>query len=188
MNRMKPQDFSVIKTIAVALDDTSDTNLKTDNVTISSSDGSKLLCKDFDNTSGVTKNFFAKGLVLPETTTRHTASGLAWKLEPNSSGIANALLVDIGKVIVNSGSLVSISVWTYGSSPSSYIGFIRIKQNADLGMTANVDADTTSNSSNTWTKITATFTPSAAGICEVQIGAYNSGGHCLFDDVEVTQA
>ena len=188
MNRMRPQDFSVIKTIGVALDDTSDTNLKTDNVTISSSDNSKLLCKDFDNTSGVTKNFFAKGLVLPETTTRHTASGLAWKLEPNSSGIANALLVDIGKVIVNSGSLVSISVWTYGSSPSSYIGFIRIKQNADLGMTANVDADTTSNSSNTWTKITATFTPSAAGICEVQIGAYNSGGHCLFDDVEVTQA
>ena len=188
MNRMKPEDFSVIKTIGVALDDTSDANLKTDTVNISSSDNSKLLCKDFDNTSGAIKNFFAKGLVFPETTTRHTASGLAWKLEPSSSGIANALLIDIGKVIVNSGSLVSISVWTYGSSPSSHIGFIRIKQNLDLGMTANVDADTTSNSSNTWTKITASFTPSAAGICEVQIGAYNSGGHCLFDDVEVTQA
>ncbi len=186
MNRMYPQNDSVIKTIGIVLDETADTNLKTDPVNLQSTHDSKLLCKDFDNTSGDNRNFFSKGKIFPESTTRHTASGLAWKFQPSQSGIDNALLLDIGKVIVNGGSLVSISVWTYASNPSNPTAFIRIKQNTEIGMTANADADSTSNSSNTWTKITATFTPSVAGICEVQLGAYGSGD-CFFDDVEITQ-
>jgi hypothetical protein len=156
---------------------------------MNTSSNAKYLAKNFDNVSGDSRNYFGKGYIFPETSTRHTASGYSWKFQPSQSGIANSLLLDIGKVIVNGGSLVSISVWTYNSSPSNPTGFLRIKQNSDLGMTANADADTTSNSSNTWTKITASFTPSAAGIIEIQLGAHGgSGGHMFFDDVEVTQA
>ena len=189
MNRVYPQDNSTIKTIGVALDDSVRSGLKGTPLNVQSSHNARLLCKDYDNTSGDTKNFFAKGEIYPETTTRHTASGLAWRFRPSSTGLSNALILDIGKVIVNSGSQVSVSVWSYASNPNNPVGFIRVKQNSDLGMTANADADSTSNSNSTWTKITATFTPSAAGIVEIQLGAHGgSGGSHYFDDVEITQA
>lgn len=180
---------SEIRSIGLVFDNTYDSSLKTSPVSLQSSSSSKYLAKDYDGTSGDMRNFFGRGYIYPETSTRHTASGYSWKFQPSSSGLANSLLLDIGKVIVNGGSLVSISVWTYNSSPSNPTGFIRIKQNADLGMTDNADAYTTNNSSNTWTKITASFTPSTAGIIEIQLGAHGgSGGHMFFDDVEVTQA
>jgi hypothetical protein len=189
MNRVYPQDNSTIKTIGVTLDDSVRSGLKGTPLNVQSTHSAKLLCKDYDNTSGDTRNFFAKGYIYPETTIRHTASGLAWRFRPSSTGLSNALLLDIGKVIVNSGSQVSVSVWSYASNPNNPVGFIRVKQNADLGMTADADADSTSNSSNTWTKITATFTPSASGIVEIQLGAHGgSGGSHYFDDIEVTQA
>ena len=188
-SRLSVYNSSEVRSIGLGFDNTYDSSLKTNPVSLQTSGASKYLAKDYDGTSGDIRNFFGRGYIYPETSTRHTASGYSWKFQPSSSGLANSLLLDIGKVIVNGGSLVSISVWTYNSSPSNPTGFVRIKQNADLGMTDNADAYTTNNSSNTWTKITASFTPSTAGIIEIQLGAHGgSGGHMFFDDVEVTQA
>lgn len=187
--RIYATNSAEVRSTNLVMDNTYNTSLKTSPTGINTSSSARYLAKNFDNVSGDSRNFFGKGKISPETTTRHTASGFAWKFTPNSNGLSNALLLDIGKVIVNGGSLVSISVWTYGSNPSNPVAFLRIKQNADLGMTANADADSTSHSSNTWTKITATFTPSVGGIIEIQLGAYGgSGNHCIFDDVEVAQA
>ena len=150
----------------------------------------KILMRDYDNQSGVFKNSFYRGSVEPETTIRHTASGFAWKFIFNSTN-TSAIPIDLGKIIVNNGSLVTIGLWTYKTAADKYIT-LKIINNPQLGMTADITADNTSASNNTWTKIEATFTPSAQGPAEIQVVGQSTGvsssTYCYFDDLEVAQA
>ena len=58
-------------------------------------------------------------------------------------------------------------------------------------MSADVVANNSSASINTWTKIEATFTPNAKGVVEVELKAESTTGasdYIYFDDLEVAQA
>ena len=152
----------------------------------------KLLFKNYNNVSGDDRNVWNYGELRPESTIRHTNSGLAWRMVSNPYSTLDSnitLIIDLGKVIVNSGSLVTIAIWTYKTA-SGATGFLRIAKNDELGMTSYVQADTSSNSLNTWVKITTTFTPTASGLATIQIGGYGSQSteYIYFDDLEVSQA
>ena len=164
-------------------------SIKTDPVSISSSYDAKCLFKNYDDTNGDNRNFFGKGRITPETSIRHTASGFSWKFNYNPNYLADRLSFELGKVLVNSGSLVTISVWVYKSN-STAVGTLEIPANSDLGLSSDVITDTSSVSATTWTKISATFTPTGVGAATVKIGAYNTGSTeaVYFDDLEVTQA
>lgn len=151
----------------------------------------KVLFKNYNNVSGDDRNVYNNGELRPESTIRHTSSGVSWRLVSSQySTLTNIpLIIDLGKVIVNSGSLVTVAIWTYKTA-SGATGFLRVAQNTDLGMTSYAQADTSSNSLNTWVKITTTFTPSASGLATIQIGGYGSQSteYVYFDDLEVSQA
>ncbi len=168
-----------------------DVVLPTSGTQIDLNGNTKLLFKNYNNVSGDDRNIYNNGELRPESTIRHTSSGLSWRLVSNqNSTLTNIpLIIDIGKVIVNSGALVTVAIWTYKTA-SGATGFLRIAQNADLGMTSYAQADTSSNTLNTWVKITATFTPSASGLATIQIGGYGSQSteYVYFDDLEVSQA
>tara|TARA_R100000278_G_scaffold13863_2_gene14548 strand:- start:213 stop:2828 length:2616 start_codon:yes stop_codon:yes gene_type:complete len=152
--------------------------------------GGKILMRDYDNQSGVFRNSFYRGTLEPETSVRHTASGYAWKFTFNSTN-TSVIPIDLGKIIVNNGSLVTIGLWTYKTAADKYIT-LKIVNNPQLGMTADITANNTSASNNTWTKIEVTFTPSAQGPAEIQVIGQSTGvsssTYCYFDDLEVAQA
>jgi len=182
---------ATVKLTGVILQNTNggSSTLKTDPVSISSSHDAKCLFKNYDDTNGDNRSFFGKGRILPETSIRHTASGFAWKFSHNPNSLDDRLSFELGKVLVNSGSLVTIGVWVYKSN-SSAVGVLTIPANSELGLSSDITADTSSVSATTWTKITATFTPTGVGAAAIEIGAYNTGSNeaVYFDDLEVTQA
>ena len=96
----------------------------------------------------------------------------------------------VAKITVNNGSLVTIGVWTYKTSTNKVAKLI-IKRNTFIGMSADVVANNSSASLNTWTKIEATFTPNAKGVVEIELRGESTTGtsdYIYFDDLEVAQA
>jgi hypothetical protein len=59
-----------------------------------------------------------------------------------------------------------------------------------MGIASDVTTDTSGVSVNTWTKITATCTPTAAGVLTVKVtcDSTSSGNYLYIDDLEVSQA
>jgi hypothetical protein len=171
-----------IKTKNLVIEDTTDAYF-------TSTDG-RLLMKDYDGTSGEYKNIFPTGEINPETTIRHTASGFAWKFIHSSA--TSTVNYQIGSVIVNSGSLVTIGVWVYVTNVSNKTAKLKLKMNTEVGMTADVVADSSSGvSNNTWTKLEATFTPNAAGVVNIDLESVSTSSttdYTYFDDMEVAQA
>ena len=161
--------------------------------------GAKWLAKDFDGVSGVIKNYYGSSTatLTPETTTRHTASGFAWKFDGNYNEI---IQLEVMKVVVNSGSLVTIKVWAYReddlytSSGEGLHGQLIISPNADIGLNSTLTADIPTGTSNTqvWRELSCTFTPTAAGVVTVSLKRYSelgsTDGYVIFDDLSVSQA
>ena len=98
----------------------------------------------------------------------------------------------IGSVVVNASSLVTIGVWVYVTNVSNKTAKLKLIRNTELGMSADVIADSSSGvSNNTWTKLQATFTPNAAGIVELELISTSTSSttdYVYFDDMEVAQA
>lgn len=140
--------------------------------------------------SGAIENFYGNGLIYPNTTTRHTASGTSWKFATqnfSNASSGNPIKIELGSIAVNASSQVTIGVWCYRTH-ASIIGRIKVKLNTLIGLSSDVTA-VTSGSINTWEQITLNFTPTSSGYVEVVIEAYDGPGYDIyFDDVTATQA
>jgi len=131
------------------------------------------------------------GYIQPDTSYRHTNSGVSWKFY--NPGQTTPLEILVGKVAVNSGSQASVSVWGYtnGSSATTDV-ILRVDgSNAGLGTSLTNDLSSATNSSWTWGEITVNFTPTSAGVVDVYL-RYGDGtsnySWGIFDDMSATQA
>jgi len=156
----------------------------------------RLLCKNFDgNTSGEFKNYYRYGNVLPDTSTRHTASGFSWKIDISSSNATEGVPVEweLGKIICNANAQVTASIWVYRDG-TGVNGGIRVKANALGGITSQVTANITDTTVNSWVQCSMNFTPNEAGTVSIYaIGYYSTTGgntshNVWLDDFTVTQA
>ena len=140
---------------------------------------------DHEGVSGANKAFFEGGnIVAEETTTRHTASGVAWKCTGGSS-----CAFSLGKIVVSANSAVTVGLWTYKNHADNAIVKLKIPADPMKGLSEQT-VDNLSASVNTWTKIEKTFTPTRAGIIEIQVEFKNltSSQFTIIDDLEVSQA
>ena len=150
------------------------------------------LSKNHDNVTGDHKNYYQYGNVAPNTSIRHTASGVSWKIDIDSSSASSGSPIEweLAKVIVNSGSLVTLKIWVYRDG-TGVNGGIRVKSGAIGGVTSNTDAVISDTTINSWVECSLTFTPTEAGAVTVNaIGYYiNSTSHYVYlDDFSATQA
>ena len=154
----------------------------------SSYSGGKILSINYDGVSGAYRNELQSGLLNPETTIRHTASGYAWKFDITDT--SKTMDLELGKVVVNASSLVTIGLWVYITNTSHITGKLIIQNAPELGLASDIVTDTSSVSVNTWTKITATCTPNAAGVLTIKAtcDTTSTGSYLYIDDLEVTQA
>ena len=144
---------------------------------------------DYDGVSGDVRTLFQNHSVLKETSITQAGSGTAWKQEFNMV-TTGANKFTIGKIAVNGGSQVTVSVYIRRGDTNVY-GGIHIYANGLIGVS---DVSVLNNTStvNQWVQISANCTPTAAGVIEVALGGYktaaSSSNIVYYDTFSATQA
>lgn len=151
--------------------------------------GSFVYSEKHDQTADNHYIWTTNGIIQSNTTTRHTASGISWKMSPtvNNYNGAIPLRISIAKIACTANNLVTVKAWMQRDSTSLTMSLF-----CPGGQLAGVASNVTSSMTaaiNTWEELTITFTPTEAGV--IEIFALASGGTTLngyVDDMTITQA
>jgi hypothetical protein len=143
---------------------------------------------DHDKVSGAHITYTWGGNFGSTTAVRHTASGLAWYMSPTGSRSASApLRMPIGRMAVDANGLVTVKAWLRRTNTALTVRLV-----CRGGQIAGVPDDVVSSmtaSANTWEEVTITFTPTAAGVIEIEAQAYGGTTHTGYiDDMTFSQA
>ena len=146
--------------------------------------------KDYGNISGNNYKMFGHANVYGETSVRRTSSGYSLKFE-NTHNLGGDL--KLATIIFNGGSQVTVKVYMRKTHQDMYGTFAckNFTINSGLSMEALVDTEYNTNNTNQWLEKTITFTPSAAGSCDIFFhtkGGEGAGHYTYLDDLSVTQA
>lgn len=172
------------------------TKIYTQGVTITSGteyqlyNNSIAYARDYDGTAGQYANITQTSKLFSDTTTRRTASGLAWKAQMTSSnaGYGAGFSWDVAKVAVQANSLVTANIYVNRTGTGIH-GGLKIEGSQLAGF-----ASTESycmGSAGSWEQVTVSGTPTEDGIITIKADAYydgNTGHYVYFDDFSVTQA
>lgn len=132
------------------------------------------------------------GNIVSQTTTRHTASGVAWQMSPTDSLRSSIypLELSLAKIAVSANNLVTVSAWCKLSHATD-IGAKLICKGGQLTGVAS-DVTDTKTADTDWEELTLTFTPTEAGVIEILGYGYwvaNAATQSVYwDDVSITQA
>ena len=152
---------------------------------------SRIFSHNHDQTANNHWIFTDGGTINSQTTVRHTASGVAWKFAITSANRASnyPLNLSIAKIAVTANNLVTVKVWVYKDSAAGVGAKLVCKGGQIAGVAADVTA-TAADVLQTWEELTITFTPTEAGVVEVEgWGYYVSGNsNVYFDDISVSQS
>jgi hypothetical protein len=148
--------------------------------------------KNHDGVSGAVLTQYQYGSVEKETSIRHTASGVSWKIDVLNSNASSANPIQwlLTKLIVNANAAVTCKIWVYRDG-TGVNGGLRVKKGAVAGVTSQVDAVITDTTVNTWVECSLTFTPTEAGAVDIfAMGYYesNASHNVYLDDFSATQA
>lgn len=130
----------------------------------------------------------AFGTIDAQTTIRHTASGIAWQLQPTTTNCSSRtpLVLKLPSALVAASSLVTVKVWLYRTS-TSLTGKLVCRGGQITGVSSDVSTSMTA-AINTWEEVTITFTPTQAGVVELEVQAYGGTTNSLYvDDMTVSQ-
>jgi len=145
--------------------------------------------QDHDVTVGNHQIFNDGGLISSDTTTRHTASGICWKMAPTSATRTSIypLVLPIAKVACTASTLVTVKAWMRRSNTGLTMRLV-CKGGQIGGVASDVVASMTA-AANTYEELTITFTPSADGVVEITAEAYGGTTYNGFvDDMTISQA
>lgn len=147
--------------------------------------------KFLNRTSGLANN--AWGVTASaQTSVRHTASGIAWQINPLNINIneTDPFRFKIASVAVNASSLVTVKVWVKLSHATDIGAKLFIPGGQISGPSSNTSA--TKSADTNWEELTVTFTPSIQGVVDIYVQAYwraNVADESVYvDDVTVAQA
>jgi hypothetical protein len=129
---------------------------------------------------------------LTDATTRHTASGVAWKLSPTEAtsfitAVSPAVL-PLAKIAVTAGTLVTVKCWLRRDNTGISAG-IRLLPNNIAGTYLSDTQTLMTAAADTWEEVTLTFTPTVKGVVEIVGIAWGGTTYnAWFDDLTITQA
>jgi hypothetical protein len=137
--------------------------------------------------------WYAYGTLASELTTRHTASGLAWKLTPNNA--TNKLRFpgpteyDTFQAPVSANAAVTVTAWVYYDD--TYNGAMP-RLVLVGGLVAGIDADVVATAPGShvgeWQQLSVMATPTEAGVVDFYLDCDGTAGNVYVDDAAVTQA
>ena len=125
----------------------------------------------------------------PESSIRHTASGVSRKVSVTSTDRTNTFpaIGILARVAVNANALVTIKAWMRRTNTG-----LTLKLVCKGGQIAGVPNDVSSSmtaAADTWEEVTITFTPTVQGVVEITAEAYGGTTYTGYvDDLTVSQA
>jgi hypothetical protein len=125
------------------------------------------------------------GIINSQSTVRHTASGIAWQLSPTSANRSAyyPLYMSLAKIAVAADSPVTVSCW-FRRTNTGITGKLVCRGGQISGVESDVSASMTA-AADTWEQLTITFTPTAAGVVEIEAWAYGGTTYSVYvDDIE----
>lgn len=129
------------------------------------------------------------GLISSTTAVRHTASGIAWQLQPTSATRTEnyPLVQRIAALPVKANIAVTAKTWLRRTN-TGITGTFRIRGNQVTGVTSEVTGSISA-AADTWEEITLSFTPTEDGVVEFEVLAYGGTTYTLYwDDFSTTMA
>jgi hypothetical protein len=143
-----------------------------------------------DNNAGVDYAFGEFGFIDTDTSVRHTASGKSWAFYPTNAArdFSYPLKLSVAQVAVEADVEVTVSAWLRRTNTN-----LQMQLQVLGGQLAGVSKTTASLTAavDTWQQVTITFTPSAAGVIDIQCLAWTNSGTThigYIDDLTITQA
>jgi len=141
----------------------------------------------FEDNAGVDYIYSDNGFIQTDTTTTNSGTGKSWAMKP-TSGVRNAgypLRLKVAQAAVAANNLVTVTAWVRRSN-TAITGRLQVAGGQIAGVdTTSVDA---SAAANTWQQIELTFTPTAAGVVEIEYLAWGGTTHTAWiDDISITQ-
>lgn len=124
--------------------------------------------RDHDGVSGSIFNRVGGCEIIPDSTTRHTASGISWKMTRKSK---YSTKFKIASIPATANSQITLKLWFYRSSSSSPVGRLEIVK-SDTGTTTSYSSNTSSNGS--WEELSVSTTPSYDSIVDCYVFLDNS--------------
>lgn len=128
------------------------------------------------------------GTIVKETTTRHTASGLAWKVSVTDATEINQycpIRVPIAKIFCGSTGLVQVTLFVYRSNTGLNTRLI-VRGRQIPGVDNDQTADAAS--SGTWEQLTLSFTPTSYGLVPVELLCWGGTTYnVIYDDLRIAQ-
>lgn len=161
----------------------------TEYVTGTSSNGYYIFSEKHDKTTDNHYIWSNRGIITSDTTTRHTASGISWKMSPTSTNadVNVPLKLSIAKIACTANNLVTVKAWMRRDDTGLTMSLC-CPANQLSGITSDVVSSMTA-AANTWEEITITFTPTEAGTVEIFALAYGGTSYNGYvDDMTITQA
>ena len=148
--------------------------------------------QDHDNVAGAHLITTNRGVIASEATVRHTASGIAWRINPQTYGDTDSnspLTLPIAKIAVAASASVTVKAWARRSNTGLSLG-IQCRKWQLAGIDSDAIATMTA-AADTWEEITITFTPTEAGVVVIEMLAYSPGQttyNGYIDDLTINQA
>lgn len=157
------------------------------------SGGNNRICIDNFNNTGNASVYTDGGRVITQTSTMINGSGKEWKLSTieltNFNRTASSpLSLSIGKFYVNANALVTVKVFMKKGNASSIGGQLICRGGQLDGVTNDVIANKANDLNEE--ELTIAFTPTEAGVIEIEVQAYYISGHSfiIVDKLTITQA
>ena len=129
------------------------------------------------------------GTINSQTAVRQSASGIAWRLAPTSTNRQASYPLDlsVAQVACAANKLVTVKAWLRRSNTALTMALV-CRGGQLAGVPNNVIATMTA-AADTWQEVTITFTPTEAGVVNIEVWAYGGTTHAGFvDDLTITQA
>jgi hypothetical protein len=157
---------------------------------LSESGASAIKFQKYQNTANDHRQYYQHGTVLSDATTRHTASGISWRISPTSALYVTSdfpMVLPLAKLAVNASALVTATIWVYRDNTG--ITAKLVCRGGQIGGVASDVFTSASGSASTWEQLTVTFTPSEVGVVELEMQAYGGTTYSVYvDDMSISQA
>ena len=143
-----------------------------------------------DNNNGVDYTFGEFGYIASDTTTRHTASGKSWAFYPTnaSRNFSYPLRLNVAQAAVEANAEVTVSAWLRRNTTNLQMRLQVV--GGQLAGVTKTGSDLTA-AIDTWQEVTITFTPTEAGVVNIECIAWTDSGTTnigYIDDLTITQA
>jgi len=132
----------------------------------------RVFSEKHDGIANNTQIFCDGGLISQQATIVHGAAASAWKFSPTSTNRSQyyPLNLPIAQVAVAAAALVTITAW-FRRSDTGLTGRLVCKGGQLAGVTSDVVASMVA-AADTWEQLTLTFTPTEAGVIEIEAQFY----------------